>query len=241
MFNKTLLSKMPSKRRFTVFLSFLLVAFSAIYFSACRKESVIDSFSQTNQLKNPITADDAQGWFQNKFGESHLIAPPNNSTSFAGDTSKNKDEYFFEEPFEIKPLWSSAEISSYLKVNSIVLVPVYPIPILDKKEMQYAMVVFRDSLGSLNARLQAYRATNSYKKSHTSFSVDDFSGMFFQIGMDGRMQNIYAIDNGVVKNRIYIGRNQNIGKGLKGQGAGCHCFDGGPGAGILDEVWCMLT
>ena len=96
MIHKTSFSKMPSKRGFTLFLSFFLVAIFAITFQACRKEAFTEQLSSSSALQNPITSDAAKAWFQNQFGETKLISP--NSISSSSDTL---DGYYFDASYEI--------------------------------------------------------------------------------------------------------------------------------------------
>ncbi len=117
---------LPSKRRFTVFLSFLLLTTGALFFNGCKKDFNLQG-DYTNALpRNPITATDASAWFNGQFGETRSIAPKR--ASFTGDDNTNSQNYFFEEQLDITPLWTNAKISTYLKTMPILYVPVKAIP-----------------------------------------------------------------------------------------------------------------
>ncbi len=179
-----------------------------------------------------------QTWFESKYGVTKVIASSAKSIVTTNDTTKHSDKFFTDEQLSVTPLWSHAKISTYLKTNTIVVVPVSKISVLDGKELNYLLVCFKDSSNNIDARLQVYRPTRNYKLSHSKFSVDDFSGLFYQLGMDGLIQKILAIENGKFVGRAYLSANiinNNFGR------SSCNCWSGGAGAGILDEIWCMAT
>lgn len=152
---------LPSKRRFTFFLSFLLLTTVTLFLNGCKKDFNLEG-DYTNTLpRNPITATDASAWFNTQFGETRSIVPKR--ASFTGDNNTNSNDYYFEEQLDITPLWSNAKISTYLKIAPILYVPVKAIPSLDAKSFNYTLVFFRDSVGLLDARLQVYMASPNYK------------------------------------------------------------------------------
>ena len=236
MINKTSFSKMPSKRGFTLFLSFFLVAIFAITFQACRKEAFTEQLSSSSALKNPITSDAAKAWFQNQFGETKLISP--NSISSSSDTL---DGYYFDASYEITPLWSESKITAYLRTNPILLVPVKPIPFLDAKGQHYTLIFFRDSLNQLDARLQVYEATPEYAKNNARFSVDNFTGFFYQIHLTGKVDKVYGIEQGKFTHRIQLKPKEKtrIAK-IQTRGFCDGCFYDDPTAGIGTKIRCWL-
>ncbi len=136
----------------------------------------------------------AKEWFESAFGKSKTISPPN---SFSGDSSTTG--YCFNQTFQITPAWTQAEISTYLSVYPIVIVPVQPIAFLDAKHQYYSLVVFRDSTNQITAKLQVYDVMPQYLDAHTNFDVSNFSGIFYQICLNGKVQRVFAVENGQFK------------------------------------------
>ena len=106
----------PSKMRFTAFLSFLLMGFSVLFFQACRKENFYEQLPNaptSTQIHTPtITLEEVKDWYTKTLAEETAIL------SFTGDTiilketapewtastigfNKNEDEFFFE-PLNVK-------------------------------------------------------------------------------------------------------------------------------------------
>lgn len=184
----------------------------------------------------------AQSWFKSEFGKSRLIAPRIASITARTVDSTKDGLYMFDQTYQITPLWEMSEISTYLRTNPILLVPVKPILFLDTKGMSYSLVFFRDSLQQITARLQVYRPTESYLHTHTSPNVQDFSGLFYQIDLDGKVQRLFALENGHYIKRILLAPNSNIGRSssIIPRG-GCGCFNAGSGESIWEEAWCLIT
>jgi hypothetical protein len=217
------------------------VAVLALGFQACRKETFVESTSTTEELKNPITADAAEGWFKGQFGESMLVSPRNKPSSSFGAGDADRNAYFLGESFDITPLWSDAKISSYLKTSPILLVPVKPIAFLDAKKHHYTLVFFRDSLDELDARLQVYDATPSYRESHPKFDVKTFSGFFYQIHLNGKVDKVFAIDNGRFMSKATLAPNENLGQNtLKTRGGCDNCFYNDPTANAWNRFRCWV-
>ena len=146
---------------------------------------------------NPLTAEMTQKWFESQFGQSLTIAPP----SIQSFSATNDSSYYFNETFQITPLWAFSKISSYLQRQSVVLVPVQPIRFLDAKNQQYALVFARDANNQITSRLQVYEAYEDYKLTHPTLNVDDFSGTMFQITLDGRVERVYGLIDGKFRYR----------------------------------------
>jgi hypothetical protein len=153
----------------------------------------------------------AQAWFEREFGKSKTISPPTSpTTSFTGDSIVG--DYYFSNTFQITPTWTQSEISTFLSVYPIVVVPVRPIAFLDGQNQQYALVVFRDSTNQINARLQVYDVTPQYKQAHPIYDVNNFTGLMYQICLDGKVQRVCALENGQFTAQVNLRPNQNIGR-----------------------------
>ena len=177
----------------------------------CRKDIVnLDPSVSTGQKveANPLTAEMTQKWFESQFGQSLTIAPP----SIQSFSATNDSSYYFNETFQITPLWGFSEISLYLQTNSVVLVPVQPIRFLDAKNQKYALVFARDANNQITSRLQVYAAYDSYNLTHPTINVNDFSGMMFQIMLDGKVERVYGVVDGKFRYRKILPPNQNLGR-----------------------------
>jgi hypothetical protein len=157
----------------------------------------------------------AKGWFESEFGKSKTITPPNSpthtpTTSFTGDSTLG--DYYFEYSFQITPTWSEAEISSYLSVYPIVIVPIQPIAFLDANDQHYALVIYREANSQLAAKLQVYNALPDYQLTHSVYDVSNFSGLMYQICMDGKVERVFGIDNGVCIANFTLLPNENMGR-----------------------------
>ena len=201
---------------------------------SCRKEQFgsLDAESTKDVvISNPIPTDAAKDWFTSQYGSSKHINPASSITNLA----QNGDNYYFNETFTIEPIWSLAKSSSYRNRHSILIIPVQPIPFLDAKEQKYALVVYRDSLNQLQSKLQVYSAIASYKHNNKKEKVKDFSGIMYQVAMDGHVHHAAIAVNGRFTKRISLGVNRNLGKvNLNTRG----CFGLGPS--IFEELWCVL-
>jgi hypothetical protein len=215
-------------------------ALSLGFFYGCKKDSFTDStHNSITELKNPITAEKAEEWFQGKFGMTKLIDSNGSKTSSSTTSAslgESSEGFHFKESFQITPLWTQAQITAYLQTNPILVVPVKPIAFLDKRNQLYGLVVFRDSFNQLDARLQVYSATPNYEANHETFSVHDFSGFLFQIDLNGKVDNIYGLDNGkfITKIKLKPNASQLTVRGL------CDCFTDDPTAGFIKRAICWI-
>lgn len=214
-----------------LFSAFLMVFLTII---GCRKEQFgsLDAESTKDAvISNPISTDAAKDWFTSQYGSSKHINPASSTTNL----TQNGDNYYFNETFSIEPIWSLAKSSSYRRTAPILIVPVQPIPFLDAKEQKYALVVYRDSLNQLQSKLQVYSAIASYKHNNKKEKVKDFSGIMYQVAMDGHVHHAATAVNGRFTKRISFGVNRNLGKvNLHTRG----CFGLGPS--IWEEILCVL-
>ena len=101
---------------------------------------VLEPKESGSQLKNPITTQMAQSWFESKFGKSLPISPRPAGVTYRSVDSLLDGQFCFNESYQITPIWSEAQISSYLRTQPILLVPVRPIAFLESKKFQYALV-----------------------------------------------------------------------------------------------------
>ena len=181
-----------------------------------------------------------QEWFEQKFGNSLKIQPPNSSSLVASNVIDSIDANYINAVYNIVPIWSESQIAVYMQTNPILFVPVQPITWLDDNQMNYTLVFFRDSSNQLDARLQVYRPSLAYSQSHATFSMQDFSGIFFQVKLNGIVQRIFAVENGHYTHRLYSGVNPNLGRGPVVTARRCaqDCFDRGPS--IWEELACVF-
>jgi hypothetical protein len=164
-----------------------------------------------------------------------LTISPNQSA-----VNSSPSGFFFNETFQITPLWSYSKISAHLQTQPVVLVPVKPIAFLNAKNHNYALVFFRDSTNQITSRLQVYVAAQSYKLTHPTFSVDDFSGLMYQIRLDGLVENVLAVENGQFTRNVILPPNANLFRGQKASSRSCDCFHEGSGESVWEEMWCLL-
>ena len=215
----------------------LLVVFTTCItlFFSCQKEALTSDPSlstttvKSTQVKNPITAEMAQKWFESNFGKSKVITGGSSSFSANSTDSLQDGQYFWSETLQISPLWSQSQISTYLNTYPIALVPIRPIASLESRGLGYSLVFFRDSLQQLSARLQVYKPLASYSRTHTTLNVRDFSGLFYQIGLDGRVQRVYTIENGRYLGQIFLATNRGSSAGARS----CDCE--------ISQRFCLLS
>ena len=191
----------------------LLVVFTAfvtLFFYGCHKDVLLPTqLSKTGETREArtsnITIDEAKTWFESKYGKSHTIIKHEISSASASSADSLQDGlYFWNDPLSIVPLWSQTQISTYLNTYPIALVPLRPIPSLEGKGLGYSLVFYRDSFQQITARLQVYKAAESYKSIHTTLNVQDFSGLFYQIALDGRVYRLFFVENGHFTKQIFL-------------------------------------
>lgn len=220
-------------------------ALSVGVFYGCQKDLQISDPVSSNNSKsvaNPLTVEMVQSWFQSEFGKSKTIAPTSSGNSLVSSVNGNGDSYFFNQTFDIKPFWAESKIATFLQTNPIVIVPVVPIAFLDDKGMNYTLVFFRDSLQKIDAKLQVYKPTQSYLNTHTTVNVQDFSGLFYQIGLNGLVQKVFTIENGKFTKQVFLARNSGFGSSVKlNTRMGCDCFHRGSGESIFQEIGCLIA
>ena len=153
----------------------------------------------------------AKAWFESEFGKSKIISPPTSqTTSFTGDSTVI--DYYFDQTFQITPTWTQSEISTYVSLYPIVVVPVRPIAFLDGMNQSYMLVVFRDSSNHISAKLQVYSPYAHYTAAHPEYSVNNFSGIFYQICLNGKVDRVLGVENGQFAYKINLSANENIGR-----------------------------
>jgi hypothetical protein len=195
----------------------------------------------TSSVANPLTVDMVQTWFESNYGKSKTISYPHPQTnSFGGDSTVQ--DFYFNQIFDITPTWTQAEISTYLSVNSIVIVPVKPIAFLDAKKQEYVFVCFRNKQGQIDGRLQVYQPTYAYQKSHQTYDVQDFSGFMLQICLDGKVKRIFSYENGKFLTQIIASPNPNLGgNNLNGRSVICKgCYTDDPTSTWWHDVYCWF-
>jgi hypothetical protein len=195
----------------------------------------------TSSVANPLTVDMVQTWFESNYGKSKTISYPHPQTnSLSGDSTQH--DFYFNQIFDITPTWTQAEISTYLSVNSIVIVPVKPIPFLDAKKQEYVFVCFRNELNQIDGRLQVYQPTYAYKKSHQTYDVQDFSGFMLQICLNGKVKRIFSYENGKFLTQIIALPNPNLGgSNLNGRSVICKgCYTDDPTSTWWHDVYCWF-
>jgi hypothetical protein len=83
-------------------------------------------------------------------------------------------------------------------------VPVKPIPVLDAQKLHYVMVFYRDTLGKLDTKLQVFAGLPEYEKSNRVLDVKNFSGLSFQIALDGKVDKVFSFDDGKFEYKIKL-------------------------------------
>jgi hypothetical protein len=146
-----------------------------------------------------------QTWFESNYGKSKLITPPTSNFSLANN---DDPQAYLNETFSITPKWTSTKIATYLQVLPVAIVPIEPIPFFDSKGLSYVLVCFIDSTRNINARLQIYKATEKYQNEHKSYDVKTFSGMFFQIALDGKLERIYGLKDGKFDSKLNLKKSE---------------------------------
>jgi hypothetical protein len=180
----------------------------------------------------------AKSWFESEFGKSKIISPRTTQTaSFAGDTTVG--DFYFNETYQITPTWTQSEISAYLSFYPIVVVPIQPIAFLDARQQNYSLIVFRDSANHINARLQVYTPYPQYKQAHPIFSVSNFSGLFYQICLDGKVERIFEFQNGQFTGKITLTPDANFGRNIATNRGICDMCNNNNPVG-LDNFICAI-
>ncbi len=212
-------------------------------FWSCKKESIADQSTITNtqsktDLISPIiTVSSATTFFKEKFGDDKVGLLRSLPTNLLGDTVR-----YIPTNIDIKPTWSKAQISTLLKVNPILVVPVENIPTLDASKEGYSLVFYNDSLGHMQSVLQCYVPTiDYYKKVNGKNSTSDFTGYLYQISMSGKIQKVLKIDNGKILGELHHGKLS----GTPADGpSDCYSFGGSFWGGIssfFGSLWSGVT
>jgi hypothetical protein len=190
----------------------LIVSFP-LFFTGCQKDIASFDLSTTSgnvTARSPLTPEMAKEWFESQFGESKKVSPPTSqTTSFTGDSVVG--HYYINQTFQITPAWTQSQISTYLAVEPIVIVPVLPIRFLDAKNQLYSLIFYRDTANQISAKLQVYDVTPQYKRANEEHNVSNFSGMMYQICLDGKVQRVIGYENGQFKHHISL-RPNNTGR-----------------------------
>ena len=178
-------SHLPSKRRFTVFLSFLLVAVSALYFSACRKDALLSTeIVQLPTQARPeptIKIEDAKKWFN----EQKTIQ----ASSIIEDTVIFKNA---------NPTWETAFNDFNVNNREFVVAPLG----LSGANGQTGtrLLISRNQNGSFEGVLMLYVADKDYHaRKNGQYDVKDFTGFIVYTDMGGKYLSGYSVENGVLK------------------------------------------
>ncbi len=167
---------------------FLTIISIVFVFQSCKKDISdigINHFPDADGVK-AVSVSDARNWFETKYGKSHTIR--NGSQNGAENTGG----------ITISPIWDSFRIARYLRNGQTLVVPVSPIQYFDTSSTSgYACVFYRDSLNQIQSKLQIFIPDSTYARTNPNFSVNNFSGGFVQMGMDGRLGNIILVRNGL--------------------------------------------
>ena len=96
-------------------------------------------------------------------------------------------------------------------------------------------------MNQLDARLQVYEATPEYAKNNPKFSVNNFTGFFYQIHLTGKVDKAYGIEQGKFTLKIPIKPKEKsrIGK-IQTRGLCDGCFYDDPTAGFVKRAICWL-
>ena len=197
-------SKVSSKCSFTNISIFIVGAALALTgFWGCRKD-MAQQYQPESQIQSkidPITVDEARNWFVKQYGKTHTISLPSTSQSIV---QGNVVTSSVDNAFIIDPKWTDAAISDYLKSSPLLIVPVRPIDVLTSDASGYSLMFFRDTTNALKTRLQVYVPDSAYLTSHEQLSVNDFSGIMYQIDMQGKGRRFFLVENGKFTARGYL-------------------------------------
>ena len=179
-----------------------MTALSFVFFGGCQKESALlnqDSLQGKNESKidpkyKAPSVEDAQNWFEQSFGKTHTIITK------VGDSTQSLvlNVRGSSPQIDVTPIWSNAQISSYLSNRQVLMMPVNTISALQKRGVGYCAVFFKDSVGKIGYTLQVTATKPNYLASHEHLSVNDFSGVFLQIIPNGQIKNTLVVDEGKI-------------------------------------------
>ena len=201
------------------------------------------------QLKGkPITVEDAQTWFEQSYGKV-LEIPRHGSTegsvgqSFdANSPADTVDALFISQAISVTPKWTQSKISTYLGSYPILYVPVNPIPFFDQLGFKYKLVFYRENGNQINSVLQLYQGEEAYAAQNTQYQVSNFTGLFAQIRLDGCIQRIFNIENGLYKSRFFSGRSSgSSGFGLMLGPGSCYNFGTSFGQRLLAALQSLFS
>jgi len=178
-------------------LTVLFIFLTSTLFWSCKKEGLPESSNttaKTNLVSSIITVETASTFFKEKFGDEKLASLHSLPTSVLGDTVM-----YIPSGISIKPKWSNAEISTLLKVNPILVVPVEHIPELDSNKSGYSLVFYCDSIGHIQSVLKCYVPTIEYDiRVKGKYSATDFTGYMYEITMDSKIRKVIKLKNGKI-------------------------------------------
>ena len=83
----------------------------------CVVRQVIMSSKHEHFYLNPITSGMAQEWFEQKFGTSLKIQPPNSVPLLASSSTDSIDANYINVVYSIVPIWSESQIAAYMQVS----------------------------------------------------------------------------------------------------------------------------
>lgn len=156
--------------------------------------------TKLNIKEDPKLFEDAKAYFTKHFGKTNSILPQTNVAAGSSQTI---------EPISITPEWTQAVIAPYLQKYPILVVPVEDIKQFNVGTTTYKLVFFRDSLGEIQAKLNIAVPDSSYGVSHAESNVQDFTGCFFHMDMQGKLSDLLRVKEGkfTKRGRIVFGRN----------------------------------
>lgn len=112
----------------------------------------------------------------------------------------------------IQPKWSNAEISTLLKVNPILVVPVERIPELDANKSGYSLVFYYDSIGHIQSVLKCYVPTIEYDtRVKSKYSATDFTGYMYEITMDSKIRKVIKLKDGKILGELTTNNLKSVG------------------------------
>ena len=218
------------------------VFFLLSVFTGCKKDIVSEpaiSSLSINSSVQPITVDVASNFLKNKFGSGNSMMLHSAATSLT-----SVGDVFLPSDIQIKPLWDSALITTYLKVNPLLMVPVENIPLLDADGGGYSLVFSKDSTGKMQSVSQCFVPKKTYTgKVNGNFKVNDFTGMMYQITMDGKIQKMVKVNAGKILGELSPGKLAGTEPPVPDDG-GCSgpgdCY-GGFGCGLFCKIGNFFT
>ncbi len=203
--------KSSAKKRFTAFLSFLLISISVFTFQACHKDALFENQSNMGQPTPTIKIEDAKAWFEqqirNQGSQSSLLG---DSLQLFGTTS---------------PEWQLA-INDFSKIGKEFILA--PIDLTyDKKTAGTKLAITKDVNGNFVGAYMMYIADETYdKQTQGNYQPENFTGSIVYIGLDGKYLSGVYVQNGKMNGLVRaVKKNNSTTSGLNPRDVECFTYE----------------